>query len=425
MSRRSFARIAALAASALIITFAAIAVGAQDEPAPADQAAGKAQDSQGTKSSEVIRDAPIEDADRPRDEVTAQIEKRLAAYDLKPHRLPPIPDAPPPHEGAMIDLPLVIEPPDLVLIEVLEALPGRPISGERMIRPDGTISLGFYGVVHVRGLTLPQLKVALIKHLRRYIDDETLGLRVEPNDDPLAPAEAAGGKPPGTNDRGVGSHEKGGNAAPVARPAANEARARFIDPDESARVFVDITAYNSKNYYVLGDVQIPGRLPCTGEETVLDAIQFAGGLMATAEPKDIRLVRPGRDGKSSKVYKVDLEAIQEKGDVQTNYQLFPGDRLIVGRNEIVKRTIELDRLHAPIQAVVTSIRQNADMLKSLGALQPERSDQILKDLVDFWAKEVARKGDITFDEQTLREILLRELKRGPSASRPTPAPGPK
>src|SRR6185312_15207803 len=103
---------------------------------------------------------------------------------------------------------------------------------------------------------------------------------------------------------------------------------------------------------------------------------------------------------------------------RTNYQLYPGDRLIIGRNEIVKRTIEIDRLNAPIQAVVTSIRQNADMLKSLGALSPERSDQVLKDLVDFWAKEVARKGDIKFDEKTLREILLRELKRAPSASRP-------
>ena len=44
--------------------------------------------------------------------------------DLKPHPLPSIPDDPPPHEGAMIDLPFVVEPPDLILVEVLEALPG-------------------------------------------------------------------------------------------------------------------------------------------------------------------------------------------------------------------------------------------------------------------------------------------------------------
>src|SRR5207253_179463 len=43
----------------------------------------------------------------------------------------------------------VVEPPDLLLVEVLEALPGRPISGERLVRPDGRISLGFYGDVYV------------------------------------------------------------------------------------------------------------------------------------------------------------------------------------------------------------------------------------------------------------------------------------
>ena len=64
---------------------------------------------------------------------------RQIARGLRPEAppLPTIPDDPPPHEGAMISLPHVIEPPDLVIIEVLEALPGRPISGERLVRPDG------------------------------------------------------------------------------------------------------------------------------------------------------------------------------------------------------------------------------------------------------------------------------------------------
>jgi polysaccharide biosynthesis/export protein len=36
---------------------------------------------------------------------------------------------------------------------------------------------------------------------------------------------------------------------------------------------VDVAAYNSKGYYVQGDVLVPGRLPFTGQETVLDAIR--------------------------------------------------------------------------------------------------------------------------------------------------------
>ena len=49
---------------------------------------------------------------------------------IKPEPLPPIPHDPPPHEGAMVELPYVAEPPDLIRVEVLQTLPGRPISGE-------------------------------------------------------------------------------------------------------------------------------------------------------------------------------------------------------------------------------------------------------------------------------------------------------
>ena len=64
-------------------------------------------------------------------------------------------------------------------------------------------------------------------------------------------------------------------------------------------------------------------LPFTGNETVLDALVFAGGLLPTAEPKEIHLVRPARGGKPAKVYTVNLDAIRDKGDITTNYQDLP------------------------------------------------------------------------------------------------------
>ena len=94
---------------------------------------------------------------------------------IKPLPEMAIPD-PPPHEGAMIDHSLTIQPPDLIQVEFLETLPGRPISGEQLVRPDGTITLGFYGDVHVRGLTLEQAKTKIILHMRMYLTDEALGL---------------------------------------------------------------------------------------------------------------------------------------------------------------------------------------------------------------------------------------------------------
>lgn len=222
----------------------------------------------------------------------------------------------------------VIEPPDLVLVEVLEALPGRPISGERLVRPDGKISLGFYGEVFVAGLTIPEVKEKIVLHLRKYLTDEILGLYEE--------------------DPETGRLNK------------------QVDPKDSDRVFVDVTAYNSKNYYVLGDVGAPGKLPITGNETVLDALQYAGGLLPTAAPQNIRLVRPAPPGACcEQLLPVNLAAITSGGDPTTNYQLMPGDRIVVYRDPIVRGTIFLDRLAAPFQTVLQSIMQSSFTIRAV------------------------------------------------------------
>ena len=131
-----------------------------------------------------------------------------------------------------------------------------------------------------------------------------------------------------------------------------------------------MTAFNSKHYYVLGDVAQPGKLPITGNETVLEALQYAGGFVHTADPKNVRLVRPGRDGKPGKVYPVDLEAIQERGETATNYQMFPGDRLIVGRDEVVKKTAQISRTSTAIKDVIQSVLQEAFMVRAVKLAAP-------------------------------------------------------
>ena len=136
------------------------------------------------------------------------------------------------------------------------------------------------------------------------------------------------------------------------------------------RVFVDVTAYNSKNYYIQGDVAAPGKLPITGNETVLDAINYAGGLIPTASPQNIRLVRPAPPGACcEQVLPVNLSAIISGGDPTTNYQIMPGDRLVVYRDPIVRTTIFIDRLAAPFQTVLNSMLQFSftdRSIKSLG-----------------------------------------------------------
>ncbi len=90
-------------------------------------------------------------------------------------------DLPAPDKKDGTDPPL-LKPGQLIQVEVLEALPGRPITGERVVRPDGTISLGFYGDLRVAGLNRYQIKAKLIEHLLKDIRDEVLGLvRVTPD----------------------------------------------------------------------------------------------------------------------------------------------------------------------------------------------------------------------------------------------------
>ena len=123
-------------------------------------------------------------------------------------------------------------------------------------------------------------------------------------------------------------------------------------------MFVDVTSYNSKFYYVQGDVAVPGRMPITGNETVLDAINFAGGIISTANPQNIRLVRPAPPGACcEQVLPVNYAAIVNSGDPTTNYQLMPGDRLMVFRDPIVRFTILVDRIAAPFQTALNSALQ--------------------------------------------------------------------
>src|SRR5262249_38271852 len=155
------------------------------------------------------------------------------------------------------------------------------------------ISLNFYGELYVAGLTTTEIKEKLVLHLRRYLSDETLGLGI----------------------------------------LDDEGNPKEIEPKESDRVFVDVTAYNSKVYYVLGDVAQPARLPIAGNERVLEAIKYAGGLIPTAAPNNIRLVRPAPPGACcEQKLPVNLAAIISGGDPTTNYQIMPGDRLVVYRD---------------------------------------------------------------------------------------------
>src|SRR5208283_3087005 len=66
---------------------------------------------------------------------------------------------------------------------------------------------------------------------------------------------------------------------------------------------------------------------------------------------------------------VNLSAIMSGGDATTNYQLMPGDRIVVYRDPIVRTTIFIDRLAAPFQTVLNTILQYSFTARGVELLQ--------------------------------------------------------
>jgi len=193
----------------------------------------------------------------------------------------------------------VVENPDLIYVEVekQKALPGRPIIGSRLVRPDGTISLSFYGELFVNGLTVPEIKVKIIRHLQKFLRDEPLGL--------------------------VELHK---NGLPVIDVATWQPKR--IDPKDSKAVLVRVTQCNSKYFYVEGEVLSPGRFPLSGKQGILDAITLAGGLSARADRAQIVLYRQGLQG-GAESFTVDVDRSKQTKPPATDYQLKSGDRVVV------------------------------------------------------------------------------------------------
>jgi polysaccharide export outer membrane protein len=178
-----------------------------------------------------------------------------------------------PRELHMVSMPpYVIEPPDELEISVRPATPDLALT-TATVQADGNVDLGFVGDVYLAGLTLDQAELKIAQHLE-------------------------------------------------ARAGPKAPRPRY---QVSVRL---VNGSPSKSYYVLGTVTTQGRFPVTGNETVLDAIVTAG-LRSNSLPDKAYLVRPHPAGGPDQVLKIDWIGIKERGDTLTNYQIFPGDRIIV------------------------------------------------------------------------------------------------
>jgi len=142
------------------------------------------------------------------------------------------------------------------------------LSAEVMVRPDGIITIALLGDIQAAGLTPTQLRDEIVKRMASYVRDE------------------------------------------------------------SAVVTIAVTAINSYNFSVAGNVERPGVFSSSKYVTILDAIQLAGGPNRFASPRRTTLFRLGKDGKPRAI-PIDYELLVKGQRPEMNLALTRGDRVFV------------------------------------------------------------------------------------------------
>ncbi len=294
-----------------------------------------------------------------------------------------------PRELKKVSLPdYVVEPPDILLIEVTNSLrpPEAPlragelvevrvantlpvdqyddgvaqafksIDGTFRVQTDGTLHFGpEYGSVPVRGLSISAAQRLVELHLKQTLRNPRVFLRAVTDD---ARQHIAGEhlvRPDGTVALGVyGSVYVAGSSLSEAKLAIERHLSKHLHTPE---VSLDVLAYNSKVYYIVTDGGGAGeqvfRFPVTGNETVLDALSQINGLPSVASKKNIWIARPAPANVGyQQVLDVDWNGIVQGAQTATNYQILPGDRIYVQADDLITFDTAVAKITAPVERIL-------------------------------------------------------------------------
>ena len=264
--------------------------------------------------------------------------------------------------------PYRLEPLDTVSIEVLNTLPDQPISGVYQVEATGRINLGpSYGSVQAAGLSIDQLQKMIEEKLAEILREPIVSVALGQT----AGAQQIAGphlvNPDGTVSLGTyGRVYVAGMTFDQAEAAIEEHLEKHLeDPD----VLVDISSYNSKVYYIItqgagsGDRVV--RTPIIGGETVLDAISQLGGLSGISSQK-MWIARPAPDKTGyEQILPVNWDSITRGGQMATNWQLLPGDRLFIAEDPLARFQFNLNRITGPIDSVSGTVLLLTNSVRSL------------------------------------------------------------
>ncbi|MGO9114588.1 MAG: hypothetical protein ACLP9L_35680 [Thermoguttaceae bacterium] len=140
-------------------------------------------------------------------------------------------------------------------------------------------------------------------------------------------------------------------------------------------------------------------LPCTGNETVLDAISQINGLAQISSTK-MWIARPSPTSHDkSTILSIDWEAISRRGINATNYTLMPGDRLVLGEDPLITRSNMIGKKTAMFERLEGILGLTTSTLRGLN--RATAADyEVLKALV--------QRGAFTDDEE-MKEVLQKTI----------------
>ena len=250
--------------------------------------------------------------------------------------------------------PYTLRTGDLISINVpaVQSEPNDPITGVYPVQPGGIVNLGpSYGTVQVSGMTMQVAQATIKQYLeKQYLNEANVSVSLVET----AGKQQISGQhlvgPDGTITLGsYGSVPVVGLTLAQAKQVVETHLSNFLEDPEVA---IDMFAYNSKVYYVITEGAGVGdtvtRLPITGNETVLDAIANINGLNELTS-KRIWIARPAPHGEAPQVLACDWRGITALGAASSNYQIMPGDRVFVAEDKRVAFDTDMAKTFAPLE----------------------------------------------------------------------------
>lgn len=303
------------------------------------------------------------------------------------------PQMTPPREKNMISLPAYrIEPPDILMVEMLKMVPlppyridifdvlqirvlgtllDQPIDGFFLVEGEGIVTLGpAYGRVRVAGMTVEQASETISVKLREMLSKPEVSVQLARTaGTPPVTGEYMVG-PDGTiNLRQYGTLHVSGKTVTEIRLDLQKRLKQFFDSPE---VSIEVRQFNSKVFYVITEGAGLGdnvrRIPVTGNDTVLDAISAVDGLSQVSSA-EIWVARPAPGGFGcEQILPVDYDAIARGGSSATNYQLMPGDRVFIAEDNLIATNTLISKVTAPLERLLGITSLGTSSIRGLQTL---------------------------------------------------------